>query len=193
MDATSPIVVVLAAGRSSRMGSPKSLIDLAGEHALARVIRLAREESLHVVVVLGHDGDRVRAAVDLRAVEVVDNPDPQRGMSSSMRCGAAALPIAAPLVLWPVDHARVSGATLATLHAAFRARPPGMELVVPRYGGRRGHPLFASAVAAAEFRALAVDAPGHQVVRRDPSRVLDVTVDDRMVVDDFDRPEDLTR
>lgn len=191
--ANDPIVVVLAAGRSSRMGRAKALIELAGEPALARVLRLAREQSLRALVVLGHGGDAIRAALDLRDVAVIENPDPARGMSSSIRCGALALPAGAALALWPVDHARVEAATLALLLAAFRARAPGIELVVPRHRDRRGHPLFASARATDEFRALAVDEPGHVVVRRDPVRVAEVVVDDRMVVDDFDRPEDLSR
>lgn len=191
--ANDPIVVVLAAGRSSRMGRAKALIELDGELALARVLRLAREQSLRALVVLGHGGDAIRAALDLRDVAVIENPDPARGMSSSIRCCALALPTGAALALWPVDHARVEAATLALLLAAFRARAPGIELVVPRHRDRRGHPLFASARAVDEFRALAVDEPGHVVVRRDPARVAEVVVDDRMVVDDFDRPEDLSR
>ncbi|MBL8840885.1 MAG: NTP transferase domain-containing protein [Planctomycetes bacterium] len=191
--ASDPIVVVLAAGRSSRMGRAKALIELDGERALARVLRLAREQSLRAQVVLGHGGDAIRAALDLRDVDVIENPDPARGMSSSIRCGALALPAGAALALWPVDHARVEAATFARLLAAFRARAPGIELVVPRHRDRRGHPLLASARAVDEFRALAPDEPGHVVVRRDPARVAEVVVDDRMVVDDFDRPEDLAR
>ena len=188
-----PIAVVLAAGRSSRMGAVKALLELDGERALARVLRLVREASLRASVVLGHHQDAIRAAIDLAGVGVVVNPAPDRGQSSSVQCGAAALPPGASLLLWPVDHARVGAATLATLLAAFRARGRGIELVVPSLGGRRGHPLVAGPAAVDELRALRDREPAHGVVRRDPVRVLHVDVADRMVVDDFDTPEDLSR
>ena len=63
----------------------------------------------------------------------------------------------------------------------------------PSFAGRRGHPLFASSAAVDEFRALAPDQPAHTVVRRFPDRVLHLPVADRMVVADFDTPEDLKR
>jgi molybdenum cofactor cytidylyltransferase len=190
-DEIATIVAVLAAGRSSRMGFPKALIDLAGESALERVLRLAREQRLESCVVLGFHAERVRAEVRFGATRVVRNPDPEDGQSSSVRCAARALPNGAALLLWPVDHARVEAETLATLRAAWEARPPGTEIVVPSHALRRGHPAWFSPRAAAELRELPDDAPAHVVVRRDPARVLHVVVADPMVVADFDRPEDL--
>lgn len=192
-DALAPIVAVLAAGRSERMGSPKPLIRLDGEHALSRVLRLAREAELPALVVLGFHADRVREGVDLRGVDVVVNPDPAAGQSSSVRCAARAAAAGRALVLWPVDHARVTAETLACLVAAWRQRPPGVELVVPSFAGRRGHPAFLSSLAVGELRDLPDGTPAHAVVRRDPARVLHVAVDDPMVVADFDTPEDLRR
>jgi len=188
-----PIAVVLAAGRSSRMGAVKALLELDGERALARVLRLVREASLRATVVLGHHADAIRAAIDFSGVDLVVNPAPDRGQSSSVQAGAASLPLGASLLLWPVDHARVEATTLATLLAAFRARARSIELVVPSHGGRRGHPLLAGPAAVDELRALRDGEPAHLVVRRDPARVLHVDVADRMVVDDFDTPQDLAR
>jgi molybdenum cofactor cytidylyltransferase len=190
-----PMAIVLAAGRSSRMGAVKALLDLGGELALARVLRLVREASLRASVVLGHHADAIRAAIDFAraGVGVVVNPAPDRGQSSSVQCGAASLPPGASLLLWPVDHARVEAATLATLLAAFRARDRAIELVVPSWGGRRGHPLLAGPAAVDELRALRDGEPAHQVLRRDPARVHHVEVADRFVVADFDTPQDLAR
>ncbi len=186
-------VVVLAAGRSSRMGFPKALADLGGEAALARVLRIVRAQRLPVRVVLGFHAEAIRARVALDEREVVVNPAPELGQSSSLRAGAAALPDGSALALWPVDHARVAEETFATLLAAFRARAPSIALVVPSCDGWRGHPLFGDAAALREFAALRDDEPGHVVVRRDPRRVLHVVVADRAVVEDFDAPEDLGR
>jgi len=184
-------VVVLAAGRSSRMGFPKALAEVAGELALARVLRLARAQRLPVRVVLGFHAEAIRARVPLDEREVVVNPAPERGQSSSLRVGAAALPEGSALALWPVDHAHVAEATFATLLAAFRARERGVALVVPSHAGRRGHPLLGDGAVRREFAALRDDEPGHVVLRRDPKRVLHVVVDDPAVVADFDAPGDV--
>jgi len=184
-------VVVLAAGRSSRMGFPKALAEIAGELALARVLRLARAQRLPVRVVLGFHADAIRARVPLDDDDVVVNPAPERGQSSSLRVGAAALPEGSALALWPVDHAHVAEATLLRLLAEFRARAPGVALVVPSHAGRRGHPLLGDDAVRREFAALRDDEPGHVVLRRDPKRVLHVAVDDPAVVADFDAPGDV--
>lgn len=184
-------MVVLAAGRSSRMGFPKALAEVAGELALARVLRLARAQRLPVRVVLGFHAEAIRARVPLDEREVVVNPAPERGQSSSLRVGAAALPEGSALALWPVDHAHVAEATFATLLAAFRARERGVALVVPSHAGRRGHPLLGDGAVRREFAALRDDEPGHVVLRRDPKRVLHVVVDDPAVVADFDAPGDV--
>jgi len=189
MDSTR--VAVLAAGRSSRMGAPKPLIVIDGERALQRVLRLAREQRLSACVVLGFHAERVRAEIDFGDAAIVVNPDPDGGQSSSVRCAARALARGEALLLWPVDHARVAATTLAALRTAWAARPPGTEIVLPSHDGRRGHPAWFSPLAAAELAELPDGAPAHRVVRRDPARVLHVVVADRMVVADFDRPEDL--
>lgn len=191
--AVDPVVVILAAGRSSRMGFPKALAEIGGELALARVVRIARQNRLPVKVVLGFDAAAIRARVALEASEVVVNEAPERGQSSSIRAGAAAVAAGRAIALWPVDHAHVAEATFATLLAAFRSRPDGIALVVPSHGGRRGHPLFADATACREFARLADAEPGHVVLRRFPSRVRHVVVDDPAVVGDFDTPEELSR
>src|SRR6185436_13102827 len=170
------IVAVLAAGRSSRMGFPKALADLGGETALARLLRIARAQRLRALVVLGfHEQEIVaRCGRELAGVQLVVNHAPERGQSSSARLAAQSVADGGSLALWPVDHARVQEATFERLLAAFRARAPGIELVVPSCDGRRGHPLFLGPLARRELAALADDEPAHVVVRKDPGRVLHV-------------------
>jgi molybdenum cofactor cytidylyltransferase len=188
-----PVVVILAAGRSSRMGFPKALAPIGGELALARILRIARLHRLPVKVVLGFGAAEIRARIALDASDVVVNDSPLRGQSSSLRAGAAAVAAGSAIALWPVDHAHVAAATFAKLLDAFRARRPGIALVVPSHGGRRGHPLFADDSARGEFAQLLDSDPGHVIVRRDPRRVAHVLVDDPAVVGDFDTPEELAR
>ena len=187
------VLALLAAGRSSRMGSPKSLLEIDGERALARLLRFARACALEPLVVLGFDAERVRAGVALDGVQLVVNPRPERGQSSSVRAAAQALASPASFALLPVDHARLREATLRKLAEAFRVREPGVAIVVPSYRGRRGHPLFGDDGVRCEFAALADDEPAHVVVRRDARRILHVEVDDPAVVEDLDTPDDLRR
>jgi len=184
-------VVVLAAGRSARMGFPKALVRIDGEFALARVLRIARDHALPTRVVLGFHAEAIRASVALADDEVVMNPAPERGQTSSLRAGAAALPAGSALAIWPVDHAHVAAATFAALVARFNARAPAIGLVAPSHAGRRGHPLLVNDVVRREFAVLRDDEPAHVVVRRDARRVEHVVVDDPAVLRDFDRPGDV--
>ncbi|MEH6422528.1 nucleotidyltransferase family protein [Pseudomonas sp. CGJS7] len=84
--------VVLAAGASRRLGRPKQLLTIDGESLLRRAARLALSSgAARVLVVLGADGERLRAELSGLAVEVVVNPDWQQGLSSSLRAAADAL------------------------------------------------------------------------------------------------------
>lgn len=84
--------VVLAAGSSSRMGSPKQLLDISGRPMLEHVVSAACAAHLDdVVVVLGAEADRIRDAMDMGRARVVINEHHADGMSTSLRAGVAAL------------------------------------------------------------------------------------------------------
>ena len=84
--------IVLAAGASTRMGSPKQLLDIGGRPLLQRIVAAANSATLDdVVVVLGAEADRICRAVDLGRARVVVNENYQEGMSTSLRAGVAAL------------------------------------------------------------------------------------------------------
>ena len=86
--------VVLAAGQSSRMGGPNKLLALFGGKPLIRrmVERAVASRAAGTVVVAGHQADRVRAALFGVNVELIDNPDYNSGLASSLKAGIAALP-----------------------------------------------------------------------------------------------------
>lgn len=72
--------IILAAGRGSRMGTPKQLLPLDGGPLLQHVVNAATEALADVILVLGHEAEAVRAALDLPArVRVVVNPDHAEG------------------------------------------------------------------------------------------------------------------
>ena len=83
--------IILAAGASSRMGSPKALLDYRGESFIGRLVRVISSVCDPVIVVLGYHADAIRPAIKGAASTVI-NPAPERGQISSLQIALAALP-----------------------------------------------------------------------------------------------------
>ncbi|MDC7785224.1 NTP transferase domain-containing protein [Rhodoplanes sp. TEM] len=187
--------VVLAAGRSTRMGAFKPLLPFGGaatvlDHVVGR-LRAAGIDRIHVVV--GHKADETtKAAARLGAV-AVRNPDVDRGMFSSVQVGIGSLPIGvAGCLLLPVDIPLLRATTLARIAAA--AVETGAAILHPAFRGVRGHPPF---IAAALFDTIGRADPGgslrgvleaHEAAR--PSAVRELVVFDRGSLRDMDHPAD---
>ena len=131
--------VVLAAGASSRLGSPKQLALLGGETLLARAIRAAVEAGCEpVVAVLGAEAELVREQCRLRSVRIVVNDGWAEGMASSIRLGVEAVcgQVDAAIVM-TCDQPAVSSEHLRRLAAR-----DGGQITASAYGGRRGVPAY---------------------------------------------------
>ncbi|WP_345709634.1 nucleotidyltransferase family protein [Kitasatospora paranensis] len=157
------------------------------EHALG-VVRAAGCGP--VVAVLGAARAQVRATAETGDCVLVDNPDWESGMGSSLRAGLAALPAEAPAVLvMLVDTPGVTPAAVARLLAAHRA---GGELVAAAYGGRRGHPVLIGARYFAEAaQGARGDAGARALLAAHPGELRLVECGDVAVPDDLDTPADL--
>lgn len=179
--------LILAAGASERLGSPKALLSVDGEPAIGRIARLIHEAGGRpIVAVLGSDSERVRIALPQSCGAVV-NPDWPNGRTNSVRAGLRALPVASHVLLWPVDHPGVRAATVRTL-------VEGDERIrVPTHEGRRGHPTLFPPSLRDEILALRDDEPLHEILRRDPARVREVPVEDPGVLLNVNTPEDRAR
>jgi molybdenum cofactor cytidylyltransferase len=188
-----PAGIILAAGRSSRMGRPKALLPLGVKTFLAACSDGFLEVFDPVVVVLGHDADDIeeRAGLDERA-RIVRNPAYDRGMLSSLQCGIAALPAeteAAAFTL--VDHPAVRPATLRALADHFR--DSGADVVLPRFNSKRGHPVLARRSVLDELAALPAETSPKRLLRARRTEKSFLDVDDPGVVADIDTPEDYER
>ena len=175
--------VVLAAGASSRMGVPKWSLAAGdrGETFLDAILATLREAGVTTVGVV------VRPDFPRSGAPFVINPDPDRGMLSSLQCGLRALPPAWEAALaWPVDHPLVTAATVRKLIAAFETtRAP---IVVPVHAGTRGHPALFAASVHGEIDAAHPGAGARAVVHAHQDRV-ELRVDDAGVttgIDDAD-------
>lgn len=186
--------VVLAAGRSRRMGSPKPLLEWRGETFLARVVRALREGGCaEVVVVAGPEEDevarRIAEAAGAAGARVAVNPLRDSEQIDSLRAGLAALPAEAEAaVVSPADVPGVEAETVCALVEAFRER--GAPIVLPVHRGEHGHPgLFARSVWG-ELSADPLPQGAHTVIRAHEREVEEVPVENPLVLRDVNTPDD---
>lgn len=188
--------VVLAAGRSERMGSPKALLDFRGEPFVVRILEALEALDLKTrVVVLGTDAPRIRPALAAHDCVIVENPDIEAGPIGSLRCALTALRAVRPsaALVWPVDFPHVRIVTVERLiEAQQRAAAPA---VVPTFGERRGHPIIWDAGVFEELQSseLATRQGARAVLHAHSQHVAAVPVDDPAVIDDIDTPADYER
>jgi len=137
--------VVLAAGRSERMGTQKLLLPLGGKPLIARVVdEISHSHVEHVFVVIGRAGERLRAALTDKSVHLVENPDDASDMLGSVRCGLRALPTDCEAVLAVLgDQPGITRRLVDELIRRFRASES--RIIVPTCNGHRGHPVLFSA------------------------------------------------
>jgi len=181
--------IILAAGASSRMGTPKALLDYRGETFVGRLVRVLQTKCSPVIVVLGYQADAIRPSVP-KAAQIVVNPDPSRGQLSSLQTALEAFPAeASGFAFIPVDSPAVSEETVTLLADTFEVREPSTLFVIPRHDGKRGHPVFATRPIAAELLALPSTAEARDVVHAHVDRTRYVDVEDTGIFADVDDPE----
>lgn len=182
--------VILAAGESRRMGFPKALLMWDGETFLDRLILEFSRHCSPVIAVLGADAERIGAGIRYsRKASMVVNPDYRSGQLSSLQCGLRRVPEEVDGVVFTlVDHPAIRPTTLAAL-----LKPPRPLIRIPRYEGRRGHPVFFSSGLIGEFLSLTAGSAARDVIHRYGAQTEYVDLDDEAVVLDIDYPEDYRR
>jgi molybdenum cofactor cytidylyltransferase len=158
------------------MGSPKALLSYRGRtfaDALIEAFSICDE----TVVVLGHDSSRIRAGITGR-VRFAVNPHPEHGQLTSLQCGLRAVPQADAVFFTPVDYPAIQLSTVA------RLLPHAGSFAMPRYNGRRGHPVLINRDLIQEL--LTCETNARDVIRaHDP---VYVEVDDAGILEDVDDP-----
>jgi molybdenum cofactor cytidylyltransferase len=185
--------IVLAAGRSTRMGAANKLLaSLSGRPMIRHVVETAlASRARPVVVVTGHEADRVEAALAGLDVELVHNSRFAAGLSSSLGTGLDALPEnldGAMVVLG--DMPLLRGDHLDRLIAAF-APKEGRSIVVPVFEGRRGNPVLWGADYFASMRRLEGDAGAKRLIAEHADQLVEVDLGSDAVVTDIDTPQAL--
>jgi molybdenum cofactor cytidylyltransferase len=187
--------IVLGAGRSTRMGGPNKLLAEIGGRPL---IRIAVEQALAsrarpVVVVTGHQRDKVEAALAGLDIKLVHNPNFAEGLSTSVKAGLAALPDEADgAIVCLGDMPQVTAALIDKLTAAFDPER-GALVVVPVIDGQRGNPVVWARRFFNELMAIDGDIGARQVISRYPEAVTEVALTDTAALVDVDTPDALDR
>ena len=185
--------MVLAAGRSARMGAQKLLLPLAGKPAITHIVdEMLRGPLQPVIVVVRRADARIAQALLGRAVAFVHNPDAEGDMLSSVRCGLRALPAACEAILVALgDQPGISHKVVAQLTDAFRQS--GRAIIVPTYRGKRGHPLLFAACYRDEVLTRYDGVGLRGLLDSHPDEVLEIEVPVARVLEDLDTPEDYQR
>jgi len=186
--------IVLAAGKSERMGTNKLLlpyqcsviIDLVIQHILESGIR-------EIIVVLGHEAEKVREEIIShfgRKVLLAFNVNYQQGMLSSIQCGLKIVdPQCEAVFLCLGDQPKVSIETYRQILNSFSSSDKG--IIIPTYKGKRGHPIL---IARRHFPfILTLDqltASLHSLIKENPDDIAEIELADEGILFDLDHPAD---
>ena len=185
--------IVLAAGRSTRMGRNKLVLPLGGEPVLQRVLDALGDSKVdETVVVLGGGAEEVRRQVNLEGAKVVMNRRYAEGMSTSIKAGLRnASPSADAAVVVLGDQPFLSGALVDALIDAFLAK--GAPVVVPVHLKKRGNPVLFAREVFPEVMRIGGDRGAKSVVEAHEDSLLEVRVEDGEGIIDVDTPADYER
>jgi molybdenum cofactor cytidylyltransferase len=184
--------VVLAAGHSSRMGTNKLLVELAGEPLVRHAVKAAlASRATEVIVVTGNDADGVHAALDGLAVRFVHNPDYATGMASSLRAGVAAAADARAAMICLGDMPKLTPEHFDALIAAFTAADDDRAIIVPTFERKRGNPVVWGCVHFAAIASLSGDVGARALIERNLADVRMLPLADAAILVDVDTPEAL--
>lgn len=190
-DAPSLHAIVLAAGSSSRFGSPKQLVRVDGRPLLHAAVSRAVDVAGHAVsVVLGAHAADLAPLLRHSAASIVINRDWSEGMASSIRAGVSRLPgSCGGVMLVLADQAAVTAEDLRRLATTWRRQPE--YIVAAQYGATLGAPAIFPASCFRDLSELRGDRGAQMLFKRNPDRVVRVPMDSASI--DIDTPEDLLR
>jgi molybdenum cofactor cytidylyltransferase len=188
--------IILAAGKSTRMGEAKQLLRLAGSTVLGQTIENVRRSGVdEIVLVLGASAEVIRRQLPaslFEGLKVVVNPAYEQGMASSLQAGLSALdPRTSAALIVLADQPFVRPETLAQL--AEHHRRSKAQIVIPSYKGVRGNPVLLDRSVFAEVMALEGDTGCRAIFGSHTGHTLKLEVEDEGILLDIDSQEDYQR
>jgi len=183
--------VILSAGESSRMGRPKALLPIDGQTFIERIVASLRHGGIErIVVVLGFNAEELRRQTAHLAVDVLINPDYQRGQLSSLQVAVRHLQTdknCHGMMVHLVDHPYIDPKLVQLMLRRFDESKP--LIVVPRHQGKRGHPVIFSRALFGELLDAPMDEGAKAVVNAHRDETLEIDTEDVGITLDIDTPE----
>jgi molybdenum cofactor cytidylyltransferase len=166
--------IILAAGRSERLGAPKQLLQFRGETLLAHTINEARQASVQsIVVVFGYQFDLLAKTIDINGLQIVKNENWQIGIASSINCGITALQNIAPLpdaaILMVCDQPFITASLLNDLIKAQKVS--GKPIIASKYNDTAGIPVLFHKDLFPELLGLDGDSGAKKIIHKYPDLV----------------------
>lgn len=181
--------IVLAAGRSSRMGANKLIAALEGQPIIRHIVgTLAAAGLARPMVVLGNKEDEVRRALAGLSVDFMVAQDFEKGIGHSIRSGISATPKNWHAVLICLgDMPKVGVATIMSMLAVAQ----NDRIIVPVWQGKRGNPILWGRNFFEQLQSLEGDVGGRQILARNADRITEIAADGPGILHDIDTPNDL--
>lgn len=187
--------VILAAGESTRMGSPKALLKIKDKTFLEHIIQTVHNAGIkQKIVIIGHEPETILQSIDCEKIQsdfrakFLINEDYKRGQLSSIQTAIKSLPKSAEAIMvFPVDRPLISSKLLNHLVLAFyKTKAP---VVLPIHNRQRGHPVIFSAKVFAELLRAPYDVGARAVVWAHHNEVVEVETDENGVLVNIDTQE----
>jgi molybdenum cofactor cytidylyltransferase len=185
--------IILAAGMSTRMGQNKLLLSFKGKPLIAHAVdTLLASEVDEIVVVLGHEAEKIRGQLQGKQVRLVQNPDYRDGLSTSVRVGVRAVsPQVEGIMIYLADQPLLEPADLNYIIKAFAlAKQVNRSIVVPLFHGQRGNPVILNSSYREAILELVGDVGCKRLIKRYPDKVFGVEMETDHVVCDVDNIDD---
>jgi molybdenum cofactor cytidylyltransferase len=182
--------IILSAGESKRMGTPKQLLPWGNTIVLQRVVDVASASRLETVrLILGYRADEIAGRITVPAkARIVVNQDFREGMGSSLKCGIRNSPLDAEAFMVLLgDQPFIDAHVIDTLIASYRAGRHG--ILIPVYDERRGHPVIFDSRYRQELLSIS-DQGAREVVHKHAADIFEVCVDSPNVLNDIDTHQD---
>jgi len=172
------------------MGYPKALLPLGSDTFLSHIIYTARTAGLgNPTIVLGRSASAIQSTVKLQQVEVLINPNPNRGQLSSIQMALTSLePDCNAVMIWPVDQPLVSVELIEALACLFL--DTGSLIASPVVGEKRGHPVIFRKDLFPEFMATPLDEGSKPIMTRHREHTVSLPTEEVGTVFDIDTPSD---
>ena len=184
--------IILAAGRSRRMGAFKPLLPFGHQTVIESCVTNIRAAGIEeIVVVVGHRAEYIRQILNSAEVNFVTNRDPDAEMSVSIALGVDAIsPSARALLITPVDHPAVPPFIIGSMIESWRR---GAQLIQPRFHEKGGHPVLIDLTYRNELMNLSSEAGLRSFFAHHRQEVLRLSVDSPFVAQDMDTWDDYLR